>query len=78
MTKHSTSTSSAVVQALAAHKGVDGTDIMPRLYDILDPDALNELFQGERNADAPAVSFTYSGCRVRITGPTDIEIQEIA
>lgn len=76
MTEHRTNTSSAVVQALAAHEGVAGTDLVPRLYDILDPDALNALFQGERSADVPTVSFTYNDCRIRITGPAAVEIHD--
>lgn len=76
MTEHRTNTSSAVVQALAAHEGVDRTALVPRLYDVLDPDALNALFQGERSADAPTVSFTYNDCRVSITGPAAVEIHE--
>ncbi len=76
VTEHRTNTSNAVVQALAAYEGVAGTELSPPLYDVIDPEALDALFQGERSVDAPTVSFTYNDCRVRITGPTAVEIHE--
>lgn len=61
----------AVAVAIAGTTGHDPASIEPPLYDIIDPDALDSLFntqgQTESRTDGP-VTFTTAGCR--ITAPS--------
>ncbi|WP_324760581.1 HalOD1 output domain-containing protein [Haloarcula sp. GH36] len=54
------STSEAVVQAVAEAAGTDPTELPP-LYDQVDPDALEKLF---RNPSNGVVAFDYHGYTV--------------
>ena len=47
---------------------------MDPLYDIVDPDALDALFQGR---DGGAVTFDYAGYAVTIRADTTISLQQI-
>jgi hypothetical protein len=60
-------TCTAVIEAVAAVSDRDATDLPP-LYESIDPDALNMLFDPvDDHSDRPlAVSFTYFGYRVRV------------
>jgi len=53
--------SESVVRAVAAAKDVDPMDLDERLYDCVDPDALDRLFPCEGT-----VTFTMAGCRVEV------------
>ncbi|MEA5389576.1 HalOD1 output domain-containing protein [Haloarculaceae archaeon H-GB2-1] len=69
----------AVVTALAAHEGVDPTRLEPPLYDVIDPDALDELFTGfEGNPSEPpaVVTFRYGDCVVEVTSDGSVAIQD--
>jgi len=69
--------SESVVYAVAEAKGVDPLDLDERLYECIDPDALDSLFPREQMA--ATVTFTMAGCRVEVessrvvlvTDPTD-------
>lgn len=56
--------SEAVVMAVAAFESCEPT-ALPRLYDTVDPDALDCLFEssGDGNLD---VTLTYAECEIRI------------
>ena len=55
------------IWAVAACKGVDPTALEP-LHDVIDPDAVDALFEKSRDGDEnPTVLlFTMAGCRVRL------------
>ncbi|SIQ75707.1 hypothetical protein SAMN05421858_0307 [Haladaptatus litoreus] len=57
----------AVINAIADHEGSSPDEIRPQLYDAVDPDALDSLFQprvdGELRRGGRAV-FTYRGYRI--------------
>ncbi len=59
--------STAVINAIADHEGVSPDEMRPQLYDVVDPDALDSLFQpqvdGSFRGDGRAV-FTYRGYRI--------------
>lgn len=60
------SLSQAVVQAIARVSGDDPVSIDP-LYDVIDPDSLNALFDGKRGFGGGAsgrVTFDYNGYEV--------------
>lgn len=61
--------SQTVVDAVADVKGIDPADLDERLYDCLDPDALDRLFAPVEadTADRDGmVVFTMAGCRVEV------------
>ncbi|WP_126662714.1 HalOD1 output domain-containing protein [Haloterrigena salifodinae] len=67
----------AIIERVAA---LDGTDplSLPPLYDAVDPDALDSLFQSS-STDGPqttgAVQFTYYGYDVRVDADGDIVVE---
>ncbi|WP_327051415.1 HalOD1 output domain-containing protein [Halomicrococcus gelatinilyticus] len=70
-------TSEAVVQAVAAATGEDPTRIDP-LYESINPDALNELFQFDgsgRPQPDTAVQFDYAGFSVVVRETGIIELR---
>lgn len=52
----------AVVSAVSSAVGIDPTDLDPPLYDVVDPDALDTLFQDETGS----VTFEYHGAVVNV------------
>ena len=61
--------STAVVEAVADAVGTTPLDVEPPLYRVVDPDALNELFDSEYDDDRPiTISFTYADCEVNVSG----------
>ncbi|WP_049971489.1 HalOD1 output domain-containing protein [Haladaptatus cibarius] len=62
--------SEAVVQAISQVNGVDPLELDSPLYDTIDPDALDRLFQPtpttKRDIESK-ISFTVAGCEVTIT-----------
>jgi len=57
--------SHAVVVAVAELNDVDPLDLNERLYDCIDPDALDTLFRA--GGSSGAVQFTMAGCRVDVS-----------
>ncbi|SFB71365.1 hypothetical protein SAMN05444422_101408 [Halobiforma haloterrestris] len=69
------SPSVTVVRAIAIREGVDPVELDPPLHEVVDPSALNCLFQENgRSSDHLALEFTYDTYRVRVTG-TDPEVE---
>jgi len=60
--------STGVVRAVATVNGVDPADLDERLYDHIEPDALDSLFRSEkrRSSSEIHVSFTMAGCEVDV------------
>lgn len=57
----------AVVRAVADVKRVSPLELDTRLYEVVDPDALNALFRSRPgNPAGPAVRLTLDGCHVAI------------
>ncbi|GAA0246121.1 HalOD1 output domain-containing protein [Haladaptatus pallidirubidus] len=62
--------SEAVIHAISRVNGVDPLELDSPLYDTIDPDALDRLFQPTPTAARDiksSVSFTVAGCEVTIT-----------
>lgn len=58
----------SVVARVAAREGVDETELLP-LFDAVDPDALDKLFEtAHRNVSTVEVTFSYHGYEVTVTG----------
>lgn len=58
--------SETIVYAVAETKGVDPMDLTERLYDCIDPDALDRLFRTGRHGSGSTVVFKMAGCRVEV------------
>lgn len=65
----------AVVEAVTRIKETDAESLDP-LYGAVDPDALNALCEGSREADL-VVSFTYEGCEVQVESDGSVIAREL-
>lgn len=69
--------STALIMGVAAVTNAPPTEIDP-LYEVVDPDALNRLFEPTANSSLrPSdgrATFTMNGCTVTVYGSGDIEI----
>jgi hypothetical protein len=63
---------SAVVSALAAHENVATDELTPPLYDVIDPEALEDLF---RNTSG-SVTFEYGEYEVTVDDEHTVEVHE--
>jgi len=66
--------STSVVQAVATALGTDPLSLDERLYDVLDPDALDRLFGGEETGPR-TLSFDLAGCSVTVHGDGRIVVR---
>ena len=68
--------SETVVSTVAEFIGSEPTSIDP-LYDTVDPDALNALFDGDRvisDCTPSSVAFTYCGCDVVVAADGVVQV----
>lgn len=70
------SLSQTIVYAVAERKGVDPVDLSERLYDCVDPDALDRLFDTGGHDAVGSVVFTMAGCRVRVESGRAVVVTE--
>lgn len=63
--------SEAVVRAIAQAKDIDPLE-MPALYDIMDPEAINAVYNG---GEFSGVQFSFCGYEVSITSNGQISLQ---
>lgn len=59
-----------IVNEVAEVKGVDVTDLSEPLFSVVDPEALDSLFQDSTGE----VSFSYLDCEVTVTHTGDVEV----
>ncbi|WP_424019302.1 HalOD1 output domain-containing protein [Halorientalis pallida] len=71
------SVSQSVVEAVAREKGVDPSDITPKLYEAVDPEALDRIFAGTSAAGQREgrIVFTYHGCEVTVHSEGSVSIE---
>jgi hypothetical protein len=72
--------SQTVVLAVAEATGDDAMELPP-LYDTVDPDALNELFDsstGGAVGRSGRVEFTYAGCDVTVHADERVAVSPVA
>ncbi|GAB7018289.1 HalOD1 output domain-containing protein [Halostagnicola bangensis] len=55
-----------LVRKIAEKEGIDPTELDAPLYDVINPEALNELFEPRRNGESRCgtVEFTYQGYQI--------------
>ena len=68
--------SHAVVVTVAAQKGVDPLDLDDRLYDCIDPDALDALFSSTGQDACGTVQFLMAGCQVEVSAQRRVTVQQ--
>lgn len=73
-----TPTSIKVVRGVAAHEGIDPTDLEPPLHAVIDTDALDALFRPVDGAGEPAaaIEFTYRGKLIRVDSGGHVDVTE--
>ena len=59
--------STALLQTIEEHKGKDASQSKFQLYDVIDPDALNNLFQEDARPE-PTVEFTVDAVGITLRG----------
>lgn len=70
------SVSTTVVQTIAEREGVEPVDLTPRLYEVVDPDALEKLFRPLDRAESSGVRVELAyGDRTVVVGPGDVEVR---
>ena len=67
--------SHAVVVAVAEQNGVDPLDLDERLYDCIDPDALDTLFASTGRDACGAVQFVMAGCHVEVSARRRVTVE---
>jgi hypothetical protein len=78
-TDESTNVSMAVVEAIAHERGVDAADLRPPLYEVVDPEALDALFEAGRQngTEAVRIEFEYAGYGVSIVTDEAVEVRPV-
>lgn len=66
-----------VLQAVADAKDVDPTDLEAVLFEVVDPQALDQLF-ADRSATEGSVRFAFAGYDVAITPAGDVTTVEMS
>jgi len=63
--------SQQVVKAVAREEGLAPNELTLPLYDTINPEALDAIFENRRpNATATAISFEYHGYEIEVAGTT--------
>ena len=69
---------SAIVSSVAARTGRGVTDLPP-LYDVIDPEALQQVFASlsgpRRRSNDGRFVFTYAGCEVMVDGNDELTVR---
>ena len=68
--------SQAVVETVARAEGADALDLEVPLYDAIDPDALDALFQSGHASVDGYVEFVYYGYEVTVTADGNVSIDD--
>lgn len=66
----------SVVAGVAAVTNTE-PEALPALYEVIDPDCLDQLFESASRDQGPAlaVSFSFAGCAVRVTGSGEVTVR---
>lgn len=70
----SQSVSQAVIDAIAAVEGTRPTELAPPLYDVVDPEALDKVFDGK--ASLGKVVFNYNSYEVRVDADGHVAVKD--
>ena len=73
------SLSNKVLERVAEAEGRDPTELDEPLFEVVDPDALDAIFESTENGphrNAGTVDFEYQGYSVRVTAEGDVLLRE--
>jgi|GEM_PF-1996201 hypothetical protein len=70
--------SHAAVVAVADANGVDPLDLDERLYDCIDPDALDALFTPTGTGACGTVQFVMAGCHVEVSAERRVTVEQFS
>lgn len=65
----------AIIEAVASVADVDALSLQPRLYDVIDPDALERLVSGGNTDSFIQVSFEFGPHLVTVTNEDELIVQ---
>jgi len=68
--------SETIVFAVAETKGVDPLELNERLYDCINPDALDRLFAPVKGDSVGSVVFRMAGCRVTVESGRTVVVRD--
>ncbi len=68
----------SIIRAVASVSGVDPLSVKPRLYDVVDPDALETLLSADSAGSDVQVSFPFGSCGVTVTAAGTIIVRDDA
>jgi len=71
------SISVAITRAVAAVCDADPLSLEPRLYDVVDPDAIETLLSSEATNSDVRISFAFGACAVTVSQSGDILVDEM-
>ncbi|NHN41177.1 hypothetical protein G9C85_05940 [Halorubellus sp. JP-L1] len=63
-----------ILRAVADAEGSNPVSLKPPLYDVLDPDALEALYDGDQGPCS--IEFTYCGYDVHVDGVGDVAVTD--
>lgn len=66
----------SIIRAVATVSAVDPLSLEPRLYDVVEPDALETLLAADPTSDDLRVSFPFGSYTVTVTGAGEILVRE--
>lgn len=64
-----------VVEAIADEEGVEPAALRPPLASVVDPTALDQLFEWSEGHEDAMVRFHYPGYRVSVAGDGDVSVE---
>lgn len=73
---HHQSIGVSIIQAVASVSDVDPLSLRPRLYDVVDPDALESLLSAETTEPNVRISFRFGAYTVTVTANGEIFLRE--
>ncbi|MFP8954949.1 HalOD1 output domain-containing protein [Natrialbaceae archaeon A-arb3/5] len=70
----------AIIEAIAAHEGVDVTEIEPPAYDplytVIDPEALDTLFRTPTDSSNARVHLEYEGYEIVVYSDGNVDVSD--
>lgn len=75
---HSEPLSQAVVEAVARAEDADALDLEVPLYDAIDPDALDALFQSDDASVGGYIAFDYYGYEVTVAADGRVSVDDLS
>lgn len=66
----------SITRAVASVSGVDPLSLEPRLYDVIDPDAVETLLSSEKATGDVQITFCFGSYTVTVSRDEEIIVQE--